>query len=163
MHGLTFSLIHRISQYHTEIELIPFDELNSNIYIQVPVSLETYFVQGSYQKILTEQRNVPCKEYNFFIEKLVNAIRYEIARSAEVSYQSISMADMQKMFMIDTMQEMTAFIKVQQQECQGTNIDWVLNGNRVVFTRSAKEVAEIPSEKMINYSLDYATELNRII
>ena len=43
----------RISQYHTEIELIPQAELESNIYIKVPVSLETYFVQGSYQKILS--------------------------------------------------------------------------------------------------------------
>ena len=43
----------RISQYHTEIELIPQDILESNIYVKVPVSLETYFVEGSYQKILT--------------------------------------------------------------------------------------------------------------
>jgi len=45
--------LHRISQYHTEIELIPQADLESNIYIKVPVSLETYFVQGSYQKILS--------------------------------------------------------------------------------------------------------------
>lgn len=42
----------KISEYHTEIELIPFEEIESNIYIKVPVSLETYFVQGSYQNIL---------------------------------------------------------------------------------------------------------------
>ena len=82
--------------------MIPYEELKSNVYVQVPVSLETYFVQGSYQKILTEQKNVPRREYNFFIEKFVDAIRYEIARSAEVSYQSIRLSDMQKMFMIDS-------------------------------------------------------------
>ena len=42
----------RIAEYHTEIELIPEEDLQNNIYIKVPVSLETYFVQGSYQKIL---------------------------------------------------------------------------------------------------------------
>ena len=42
----------KISQYHTEIELIPQEDIENNIYIKVPVSLETYFVQGSYQKIL---------------------------------------------------------------------------------------------------------------
>ena len=41
----------KISEYHTEIELIPFDELN-NVYIKVPMSLEQYFVEGSYNKIL---------------------------------------------------------------------------------------------------------------
>lgn len=44
----------KISQYHTEIELLSEDDVTNNIYIKVPVSLETYFVQGSYQKILTE-------------------------------------------------------------------------------------------------------------
>lgn len=45
----------KISQYHTEIELIPQEDIDTNIYIKVPVSLETYFVQGSYQKILQQQ------------------------------------------------------------------------------------------------------------
>ena len=43
----------KISQYHTEIELIPQNLIESDICIKVPVSLETYFVQGSHQKILT--------------------------------------------------------------------------------------------------------------
>jgi len=38
----------RIAQYHTEIELIPEEDLANNIYIKVPVSLENSFVQGSY-------------------------------------------------------------------------------------------------------------------
>ena len=90
----------KISQYHTEIELIPQEDIESNIYIKVPVSLETYFVQGSYQKILQQQHNVPQVAYNFFIEKFVDAIRYEIARSAERSYESLRLRDMQTMFMI---------------------------------------------------------------
>ena len=91
----------KISQYHTEIELIPQDDIENNIYIKVPVSLETYFVQGRYQKILQQQDNVPQVAYYFFIGKFVDAIRYEIARSAERSYDSLSLRDMQKMFMID--------------------------------------------------------------
>lgn len=42
----------KISEYHTEIELIPVEEL-TNVYIKVPVSLEQHFVEGSYQRILT--------------------------------------------------------------------------------------------------------------
>ena len=41
----------KISEYHTEIELIPFDQLDS-IFIKVPMNLEQYFVEGSYNKIL---------------------------------------------------------------------------------------------------------------
>lgn len=43
----------KISEYHTEIELIPIEEL-SNVYISVPVSLEQHFVEGSYNKILNQ-------------------------------------------------------------------------------------------------------------
>lgn len=49
----------KYSQYHTEIELIPQNIIDTDIHIKVPVSLETYFVQGSYQKILTQQHNLP--------------------------------------------------------------------------------------------------------
>ena len=41
----------KISEYHTEIELIPI-EAQQNVYINVPVSLEQHFVEGSYNKIL---------------------------------------------------------------------------------------------------------------
>jgi len=34
----------KISQYHTEIELIPYEVMMNDVFIQVPVSLETYFV-----------------------------------------------------------------------------------------------------------------------
>jgi 26S proteasome regulatory subunit N12 len=82
----------------------------------VPVSLETYFVQGSYQKILQQQQNVPQVAYYFFIEKFVDAIRYEIARSAERSYESLRLVDMQKMFMIDSRDQLMAFIGYNQQQ-----------------------------------------------
>ena len=37
----------KISEYHTEIELIPFSQLD-NVFIKVPMNLEQYFVMGSY-------------------------------------------------------------------------------------------------------------------
>ena len=105
----------RYSQYHTEIELIPQNEIDTNIHIKVPVSLETYFVQGSYQKILSQQQNVPLASYQFFIDKFVDAIRYQIARSSERSYDSLKLTDMQKMFMIDDKAKLMEFIKQNQQ------------------------------------------------
>ena len=52
----------KISEYHTELELIPAEEQN-NIYIKVPVSLEQHFVEGSYTKILNQKQNVPLSAY----------------------------------------------------------------------------------------------------
>lgn len=44
---------------------------------------------------------MPLETYNFFVNKFVDAIRYEIARSSEKAYESLKVNDMQKMFMID--------------------------------------------------------------
>ena len=99
----------KISEYHTEIELIPFEEQN-NVYIKVPVSLEQYFVEGSYGKILNSKQNIPLQAYQFFIDKFVDAIRYEIARSAERAYESLSIKDLGQMLMISNQQELMACI-----------------------------------------------------
>ncbi len=42
-------------------------------------------------------------------------------------------------------------------------VAWAVSGGRVVFKAEKREKKEIPSNKMICLSLDYATELNRII
>ena len=156
----------RYSQYHTEIELIPQNVIDTDIHIKVPVSLETYFVQGSYQKILTQQHNLPVAQYKFFIDKFVDAIRYQIARSAERSYDSLKLVDMQKMFMIDDKAELMEFIKQNQQmdkEQKNDGTVWEIRGERLFFLKEKTELSDIPSIKMINTSLEYATELNRII
>ncbi len=59
---------------------------------------------------------MPQVAYYFFIEKFVDAIRYEIARSAERSYESLRLVDMQKMFMIDSRDQLMAFIGYNQQQ-----------------------------------------------
>ena len=67
--------------------------------------------------------------------------------------------------MIKDMNELKSFIERQQLECtqNESGISWKINGERLCFIRAAKEVGEIPSISMIGVSLDYATELNRII
>ena len=42
-------------------------------------------------------------------------------------------------------------------------IVWEIKGDRVNFIKEKKGVNEIPSLRMVNTALDYATELNRII
>jgi len=89
----------------------------------------------------------------------VDAIRYEIARSAECSYDSLALNDMQKMFMIPDRNQLLSFIAGNQKG----SIGWVVRGDRLHFVKEKKEMAEIPNLKMMNLSLSYATELNRII
>jgi len=73
---------------------------------------------------------------------------------------------MQKMFMIDDKAELMEFIKQNQQMDKDQKKDktvWEIRGERLFFLKEKKEVTDIPSISMINTSLQYATELNRII
>lgn len=117
-------------------------------------------MEGSYNKILTSKQNVPLASYQFFIDKFVDAIRYEIARSAEKAYESLKISDMQKLFMINSEGELRSFISANNLK---ENIAWNVVGDRVLFKKEQKELKEIPSVKMIQLNLEYATELNRII
>ena len=91
----------------------------------------------------------------------MDAIRYEVARSAERAYESLSMKDMAQIFMIKDQAELDLFI---QQNHKKDGVAWEVNADkRVYFSAEKKDKKEIPAVKMINLSLDYATELNRII
>lgn len=104
---------------------------------------------------------MPLVAYNFFIEKFVDAIRYEIARSAECSYDSLSLNDMLSMFMISDKQQLLSFISDNQKA--GGSVQWLVRGDRLYFVKEKKDMLEIPNTKMIKLTLEYATELQRII
>ena len=105
---------------------------------------------------------MPLQAYQFFIDKFVDAIRYEVARSAERAYESLSMQDMTKMFMINKQDELMTFI-TQNSMCDGVIWRNDAQTKRVYFEAEKSERLEIPNAKMINLSLEYATEINRII
>lgn len=41
----------RVSEFHTELELLPQEIIQSNEFIRHPLALEQYLMEGSYQKI----------------------------------------------------------------------------------------------------------------
>lgn len=41
----------RVAEFHIELELLPIDKILNNVYIQHPVSLEQYIMEGSYNKV----------------------------------------------------------------------------------------------------------------
>lgn len=52
--GLNLLLLlsqNRVAEFHTELELLPADQIQSNVYIRHPVSLEQYLMEGNYNKV----------------------------------------------------------------------------------------------------------------
>lgn len=66
----------RLSEFHTELELLNPKLIQTNIYIRHPVSLEQYLMEGSYNKVFLSKGNVPSPSYNFFMDILLRTIRF---------------------------------------------------------------------------------------
>ena len=66
------------------------------------------------------------------MDKFLDAIRYEIARSAEKAYQSLKVADLYKLFMIQSEAELKAFVAANSGK---EGINWTVQGDRLHFVR----------------------------
>lgn len=41
----------RVAEFHTELELLPADHIQTDVYIRHPLSIEQYLMEGSYNKV----------------------------------------------------------------------------------------------------------------
>uniref|UniRef100_A0A5F9D2K0 26S proteasome non-ATPase regulatory subunit 8 n=1 Tax=Oryctolagus cuniculus TaxID=9986 RepID=A0A5F9D2K0_RABIT len=65
----------RVAEFHTELERLPARDIQTNVYIKHPVSLEQYLMEGSYNKVFLAKGNIPAESYTFFIDILLDTIR----------------------------------------------------------------------------------------
>lgn len=147
----------RIAEFHTELELIPTELHHSNIYIKYPAQLEQHIMEGSYNKVLSaREKNIYSNEGLFFMDMLVDTVREEIADCSEKAYGSIKSAELQKLLMIATPSELTEFV-----EQRG----WSIDGATVSFAKMDEEAPaqKLPSSQLIQETLSYAKELERIV
>lgn len=59
--GLNLLLLlsqNRVAEFHTELELLPSDQIQSNVYVRHPLSLEQYLMEGSYNKVCNKHVNI---------------------------------------------------------------------------------------------------------
>lgn len=83
----------RVSEFHTELELLPQQIIQTNQYIRHPLALEQYLMEGSYNKIFLAKGNGPSESYTVFMDILLETVRQEIAACLETSYDKISIAE----------------------------------------------------------------------
>lgn len=101
--------------------------------------------------------NVPAPSYSFFINKLLNTIRDEIASCMEKAYEGISLTECSKMLQLDA--AATKQLIAQRK--------WSVDpkSQRVSFTDgSEKKLAEeIATEELAKMSITYAREMEQIV
>ncbi|OAY74080.1 26S proteasome non-ATPase regulatory subunit 8 homolog A [Ananas comosus] len=147
----------RIAEFHTELELLPSSALE-NPCIKHAVELEQSFMEGAYNRVLSARQTVPHETYVYFMDLLAKTVRDEIAGCSEKAYDYLTINDAKKMLMFSSEQELFQYITEEHP-------DWETK-NGCVFFQKAKESQpskEIPSLQLINQTLSYARELERIV
>ena len=150
----------KTTDFSTEVELLKKEDL-TNSYIKISRNLEQSIMEGNYKQI-TQMKQSSDQFYNFFLSKFDDAIRYQIARSAEKSYDSLKVSDAMTMLMLNNESELVNFIKAQE-GIEDREINWVLTGDRIVFIPLEKEKESIPAYSIVADALRLGIEMEKII
>ncbi|KAL8231274.1 hypothetical protein R6Q57_001052 [Mikania cordata] len=148
----------RIAEFHTELELLSANALE-NPCIKHAVELEQSFMEGAYNRVLTARQTVPHETYVYFMDLLARTVRDEIAGCSEKAYDSLRVEDARQMLLLSSDQELFDYIKEEHPE-------WEVKNGWLVFNKvkeSSASSKEIPSLQLINQTLSYARELERIV
>ncbi|XP_063708258.1 26S proteasome non-ATPase regulatory subunit 8 [Culicoides brevitarsis] len=146
----------RVADFHTELELLPAEIIQTNVFIRYPLALEQYIMEGRYNKIFVAKANSPAEIYNFFIDTLVETVKEEIAACLEKSYEKISLSDAAKRLNMRSKAELEHF---------GKKRNWVLNsqGYYVFLSETVKYKEPLPSIDLAEQAIFYARELEMIV
>ena len=148
----------RIAEFHTELELIP-PEAHADKHIKHVTNLEQQLMEGSYNKVLQAGGALPSPDYAHFMSMLTATVRDEIAACMEKAYATLTVTAAAKMLGMASAGEMATY---------GETRGWVVGGEgggSYVFREEAKAASakDIPSMQLINQTLLYAKELERIV
>ncbi|GAB4834604.1 26S proteasome non-ATPase regulatory subunit 8 A [Ancistrocladus abbreviatus] len=147
----------RIAEFHTELELLPPTALE-NPCIKHAVELEKSFMEGAYNCVLSARQTVPHDTYVYFMDLLAKTVRDEIAGCSEKAYDYLSINDARHMLLFSSDKELVEYIREEHPE-------WEIKDGCVIFHKAKESAAckEIPSLQLIDQTLSYAKELERIV
>lgn len=159
-----------ISKFHIELETIynssQFDA-EKDKYLQFPINLERNLMEGNYIKIwklLNESDSkLPCQEYTHFTSTLITALRFEISKSLERTYDSLPINNCKSLLYFPQEQSDQVFEKILKEELEVEN--WEFFNGKIYF--NVKDAESLEGEKnsttIINNVLSYAGEIESIV
>jgi len=161
-HILGLNLLHllaqnRLAEFHLELQLLNFSEIQTNNFLRFPVEYEEYLMQGSYNKIFKQCQNLPAPNFQFFVDLLFDSIREQVATCMEASYQSMSADAAAKMILMDSAKQKPLFNEYAAKR------GWILKGNVYEFPKEVKREDTVPSEELVETAISYARALEIII
>jgi CSN8/PSMD8/EIF3K family len=112
-------------------------------------------------QILAASASLPSPFYAPFVARLADTAREDIADCAAASYKSLSLAAAQKLFMLNSKEELLRFLRERRP-------DFVVSGDNLFFGESGiagveKTKAELDPLGLLGTTLEYAADLERIV
>ena len=103
----------------------------------------------------------PVEIYSFFLLSLLDTVRVNIAECAEISYNHLKLSSAKEVLMFRSDAETQAFItaKFENWIPDADNNGYTLKPN----TTKVLTAADVSSHALIEQTLAYATELDRIV
>jgi 26S proteasome regulatory subunit N12 len=147
----------RVAEFHTELELLPCEIIQSNKFIGHPLSLEQCLMEGRYNKLFTAKNESPDAAYNVFIDILLDTVRAEIGACLERAYEKISVQEAAKRLNLASKDEVIRFAQKR---------NWTLGNDgfyHFISQEEPKAKEPIPSVELCEMAITYARELEMIV
>lgn len=146
----------RVAEFHTELELLPCNIINTNKFIRYPLGLEQDLMEGRYNKLFISKSEIENRYYNFFKGILLDTVRNEIGACLEKAYERISIEQARLRLHFNTVQEVHNF---------GNTRKWRLGSDNFYHFSSETPKAKepIPSVELAEMAISYARELEMIV
>ena len=152
----------RTSDFSTELELLDPKDKN-NEYIKVSLDIEQCIVEGNYSH-MERLKNSTDENYNYYLNKFDDTIRYQIARSMEKSYEHLNCNDAMQLLMLKNENDLNEFIKQQNENPrEDREIFWKREEGKIKFIPINENKASIPAYRIFNDSLLLGVETERIV
>ena len=152
----------RTTDFSTELELLDNKD-KDNPYIKVSLDIEQFIVEGNYSH-MAKLKNSTDDNYNYYLNKFDDTIRYQIARSMEKSYENLKWDNAMQLLMLKNENDLNEFIRQQNENPrEDREIIWKREGDKIKFIPINENKASIPAYRIFNDSLLLGIETERIV
>ena len=152
----------RTTDFSTELELLDIKD-KTNQYIKVSLDIEQCIVEGNYSNI-AKLKNSSDVNYNYYLSKFDDTIRYQIARSMEKSYDTLKNKAAMNLLMLNNEHALNEFIRQQNENPrEDREILWKNEGDQIKFIPINENKASIPAYRIFNDSLLLGIETEKIV
>jgi len=147
----------KIGDFHTYVELLT-PKQRGHAAVKFALDLERDMHEGLYNRVWNACNTLPDKSFCHFAERLTHAARQDIAKCLDVSYEHLKVKDAMKLLNYAAKDE-AKFAEFAHHEDRA----WHISNDTVSFKKGEHEDLDLGAEALINQSLAYAHEIERII